>query len=93
MDRFFGDICRFALAAGLTVALASLAAYASRSVFQDPAAPSGRTAALSVIILLGLCVIHRITAAERAAEAPAGQRLGVWATIGGALCLHLLAVC
>lgn len=92
MDRFFGDICRFALAAGLTIALASLVVYASQSVFQDPAAPSGRTAALSVIILLGLCVIHRITAAERAAEAPAGQRLGVWAIIGGALGLHMLAV-
>lgn len=92
MDRFFGDICRFALAAGLAIALASLVAYASQSVFQDPAVLSGRTAALSVIILLGLCVVHRITAAERAAEAPAGQRLGVWAIVGGALGLHMLAV-
>jgi len=92
MDRFFADVFEFALAAGVAIALVSLLVYADFSVLQSPAASYERTAALSVIVLLGLCVVHRVTAVERVAGALAGLRLVVWAIIGGAAVLHLIAL-
>ena len=92
MDRFFSDVFEFAVTTGLVIALVSLLVYANFSLFQDRAESYGRTAALSVIVLLGLYVVYRVTKAERAADAPRVQRLGVWAIIGSALVLHALAV-
>ena len=92
MDRFFSDIFEFALTTGLVIALVSLFVYANFSLFQDRAESYGRTAALSVIVLLGLYIVYRVTAVERAIEAASVYRLGVAAILGGALALHALAV-
>jgi hypothetical protein len=92
MDRFFSDIFEFASVTGLAIALVSLLIYANFSLFQDRAESYGRTAALSVIVLLGLYIVYRVTGPERAAEAASVQRLGVWAILGSALVLHALAL-
>jgi len=66
--------------------------YANFSLFQDRAESYGKTAAVSVIVLMGLYVVFRVTAAERGQGSTVARRLGVWAILLAALMFHLLAV-
>ncbi|MHB1322056.1 MAG: cation-translocating P-type ATPase [Acidithiobacillus ferrivorans] len=91
-ENFLREPLKFALLAGLCTAFFSLLVYANFFLFQDRAEQYSRTAGVSVIVLMGLYVLFRLTRDERGPNASAVQRLAVWGLLIGALLLHGVAV-
>lgn len=77
---------------GLVIAFLSLFIYANFSLFQDRTKSYGDTAAVSVIILLALYVVYRVSAIEREKTSPLDRKIVVWTILLGALGLNFLAV-
>ncbi len=77
---------------GLIISLSSLFVYSKFSLFQDRAESYGNTAAVSVIILLALYIVYRVSAVEREKASPLDRKIVVWTILLGALGLHFLAV-
>ena len=91
-ENFLLEPLKFALLAGLCTAFFSLLVYANFFLFQDRAQQYGSTAGVSVIVLMGLYVLFRLTGDERAPAASAAQRLAVGGLLAGAPLLHGAAV-
>ena len=91
-ENFLRGPLKFALLAGLCIALFSLLVYANFFLFQDRAEQYGSTAGVSVIVLMGLYVLFRLTGDERGPTASAAQRLAVSGLLIGAPLLHGAAV-
>lgn len=91
-ENFLRGPLKFALLAGLCMAFFSLLVYANFFLFQDRAEQYGSTAAVSVIVLMGLYVLFRLTGDEREPAASAAQRLSVWGLLISAPLLHGAAV-
>ncbi|HQS31179.1 MAG: hypothetical protein B7X59_06300 [Polaromonas sp. 39-63-203] len=91
-DNFLRGPLKFALLAGLCTAFFSLFVYANFFLFQDRAEQYGRTAAVSVIVLMGLYVLYRLTRSERGSTASVRQRTAVWCLLISAPLLHGAAV-
>jgi cation-transporting ATPase E len=90
--NFLGDTLAFATVSGLTIGLISLVVYANFFLFQDRTETYGHTAALSSIILMGLFAVYRVAQPERTQPKGSLQRLGVWALLGGAGLLQVVAI-
>ncbi|MFM0509239.1 cation-translocating P-type ATPase [Paraburkholderia sp. RL17-373-BIF-A] len=90
--RFVGEPLKFAILAGLVTAFCSLLVYANFFLFQDRGEQYGTTASVSVIVLIGLYVLTRVTTQERGRAGTALQRLTVTAFLATAPMLHLVAV-
>lgn len=91
-ENFLREPLKFALLAGLCTAFFSLLVYANFFLFQDRAEQYSRTAGVSVIVLMGLYVLFRLTSDERGPTASVAQRLAVWGLLIGAPLLHGAAV-
>lgn len=91
-ENFLLGPLKFALLAGLCTAFFSLLVYANFFLFQDRAEQYGSTAGVSVIVLMGLYVLFRLTGDERGPTASAAQRLAVSGLLIGAPLLHGTAV-
>ncbi|HQT43290.1 MAG TPA: cation-translocating P-type ATPase [Halothiobacillus sp.] len=91
-ENFLRGPLKFALVAGLCTAFFSLLVYANFFLFQDRTEQYGSTAGVSVIVLMGLYVLFRLTSDERGPTASAAQRLAVSVLLIGAPLLHGAAV-
>ena len=91
-ENFLQGPLKFALLAGLCIAFFSLLVYANFFLFQDRAKQYGSTAGVSVIVLMGLYVLFRLTGDERGPTASTAQRLAVSGLLIGAPLLHGAAV-
>ena len=91
-DNFLRGPLKFALLAGLCTAFFSLLVYANFFLFQDRAEQYDSTAAVTVIVLMGLYVLFRLTADERGPTASPAQRLAVSGLLVSAPLLHGAAV-
>ena len=91
-ENFLRGPLKFALLAGLCTAFFSLLVYANFFLFQDRAEQYGSSAGVSVIVLMDLYVLFRLTGDERGPTASAAQRLAVWGLLIGAPLLHGAAV-
>lgn len=88
---FIYDSIKFAATSGLVIAFFSLLVYANFYLFQDKAGSYGRTAGVSVIILMGLYLVFKVTAAERKTSAR-GHNYVVWGIIIGGCLMNFIAV-
>lgn len=91
-ENFLLGPLKFALLAGLCTAFFSLLVYANFFLFQDRSEHYGSTAGVSVIILMGLYVLFRLTGDEREPTASVAQRLAAWGLLIGAPLLHGAAI-
>lgn len=103
LDRTTGltrDEVRRQIAAGRTNRVERLTSRPAAKIIQNNVvtlfvgilATTVAAAALSVIVLVGLYVFYRVTAAERAPTAPRFDRAAVWAILLGGAALHVAAV-
>jgi cation-transporting ATPase E len=65
VNLFIYNLLKFAVSAGITIAFFSLLAYVNFSIFQDREELYGKTAAISVIIIMSLYVVYYVTEIER----------------------------
>jgi len=90
--HFLRETIGFAALAGIVIAFFSLFVYADFSLFQDNAESFGATAALSVIVIMGLYVVFHVTSAERAPSSPKIQQFGAWAILLFVPLFHILMI-
>ncbi|MBY0578308.1 MAG: cation-translocating P-type ATPase [Burkholderiales bacterium] len=91
VDHFLYETTKFALVTGFSIAFFSLFTYVN-FFFLDGGAGSGKTAAVSVIVLMGLYTVFHVSSIERSPSAAWRQRWGVWAILVGAVLFHIIAV-
>lgn len=91
VDHFLYETTKFALVTGFTIAFFTLFIYVN-FYFLDGGGADGKTAAVSVIVLMGLYTVFHVSAIERSPAATWRQRWVVWAILAGALLLHVVAI-
>ncbi|MCL5879997.1 MAG: cation-translocating P-type ATPase, partial [Deltaproteobacteria bacterium] len=92
VSDFLRETLGFSLIAGLIIALVSLIVYTGFFLWQNPLANYDKTAALSIIILMGLYIVYYVTAVERKSDSSLMQKAVVWAILTVGLILNVLAV-
>ncbi len=91
VEHFLLETTKFAMTTGFAMAFFTLFAYVNFH-FLDGGTQYDKTAAVSVIVFMGLYVVFHVSAIERSAAAGRLQRWGVWAILAGGVVLHVLAV-
>lgn len=91
VEHFLYDTTKFALVTGFTIAFFTLFIYVN-FFFLDGGVEDGKTAAVSVIVLMGLYTVFHVSSVERGATSTRRQRWGVWAILAGAVLGHVVAV-
>ncbi len=92
VNDFLRETLGFSLIAGLIIALVSLIVYTDFFLWQNPMANYDKTAALSIVILMGLYIVYYVTPVERKSDSSLMQKAVVWAILAVGLILNVLAV-
>ncbi|MHB8904460.1 MAG: cation-translocating P-type ATPase, partial [Patescibacteria group bacterium] len=92
VNDFLRETLGFSLIAGLIIALVSLIVYTDFFLWQNPMANYDKTAALSIVILMGLYIVYYVTPVERKSDSSLMQKAAVWAILAVGLILNVLAV-
>ncbi len=92
IKNFFADTVLFALAAGLPISVCALFIYANFSLLQEQGLQYGKSAAVTIIIILNLFIVFKVTRAERSKISFGQRRWLIWFVLTAALCIHLLAL-
>ncbi len=92
VNDFLRETLGFSLIAGLIIALVSLIVYTDFFLWQNQMANYDKTAALSIVILMGLYIVYYVTPVERKSDSSLMQKAVVWAILAVGLILNVLAV-
>ena len=91
LEHFLYDTTKFALVTGFTIAFFTLFIYVN-FYFLNGGERDGKTAAVSVIVLMGLYAVFHVSTIERGASSKRRQRFGVWGILIGAILFHVIAI-
>lgn len=92
INHFLADIIKFSMLAGITIAFFSLLADVIFCLVMDQTELYGKTAAVSVTILMSLYLVFTAAAVERKQNAKTGQKWIIWSVLVAGCGISLLAI-